>query len=114
MPPVELDGRSFWPQCLGDKGNPRQFIYQYYYPKYKPAGVKHGQGVRSREVIWAQNQYYKLFQDGSFYAVTDRYEVDPIRPGDGTQFAEETRKMLQRAIDAMPQTGLMLNPEAGP
>jgi len=114
LPKAELDGRSFWPQCLGKEGNPREWIYQYYYPKYKPAAEKHGQGVRGREIIWAQNQYYKLFQDGSFYAVADRYEVEPIQPGQGTEFAERIRKMLQQAIDAMPSTGQMLNAEAAP
>jgi len=114
LPDVELDGRSFWPQSLGKEGNPRQWITQYYYPKYKPAAEKHGQGVRSREIIWAQNQYYKLYQDGSFYAVADRHEVESIRPGDGTPFAEKTRKMLQKALESIPQTGQMLNAEASP
>lgn len=111
LPEVELDGRSFWPQCLGKEGNPKKLITQYYYPKYKPAGEKHGMGARNREIIWAQNQHFKLYQDGSFYAVADRFEVDPILPGDGTKYAEQTRKMLQKAIDAMPSTGQMLKPE---
>lgn len=33
LPDVTLDGRSFWAQCQGRKGNPRQWIFQYYYPK---------------------------------------------------------------------------------
>ena len=114
LPDVALDGQSFWPQSLGKAGNPRQWITQYYYPKYKPAAEKHGQGVRNREIIWSQNQYYKLYQDGSFYAVADRHEVDSIKPGDGTAFAEKTRKVLQRAIKSLPQTGQMLKAEAGP
>ena len=89
-------------------------ITQYYYPKFKPAAEKHGLGVRNREIIWAQNQHFKLYQNGFFYAVADRFEVDPISPGDGTSYAEETRAMLQKAIDAMPQTGQMLEPEYGP
>jgi len=113
LPEVDLDGRSFWPQCLGEEGSPKKLITQYYYPKYKPAGEKHGQGVRSREIIWAQNQHFKLYQDGSYYVVADRFEVDPILPGDGTEYAEETRAMLQKAIDAMPGTGQMLKPEYG-
>ncbi len=114
LPAVPLDGRSFWPQCKGEEGNPRQWITQYYYPKFVPAAEKHGQGVRGRELIWAQNQHFKLYRDGTLYAVSDRYEVDPIKPGDGTPFAEKTRGMLQSAIDAMPGTGEMLDPEAGP
>ena len=73
LPEVKLDGRSFWPQCLGTKGNPRDFIFQYYYPKYKPAAAKHGQGVNDQEIIWAQNQRHKLYRDGTLYAVIDRY-----------------------------------------
>lgn len=44
LPNVELDGRSFWPQCQGKAGNPRQYIFQYYYPKYKIAAKEHGGG----------------------------------------------------------------------
>lgn len=114
VPEVTLDGRSFWPQCQGEEGNPRDWIFQYYYPKFKPAAEKHGQGVRSREVVWAQNQHYKLFRDGSFYAVPDRYEERPIEKDGGTVSAEKTRKMLQSAIDSMPMKAALLDPEYGP
>ena len=113
LPKVKLDGRSFWAQCLGKEGDPKPVITQYYYPKYKPAAEMHGLGIRDREIIWAQNQHFKLYQNGFFYSVADRFEVDPIAPGDGTNYAEETRAMLQKAIDAMPQTGQMLKPEYG-
>ena len=113
-PDVTLDGRSFWPQCQGEEGNPRDWIFQYYYPKFKPAAEKHGQGVRSREIVWAQNQHYKLFRDGSFYAVSDRYEENLIGKGRGTVSAEKTRKMLQSAIDSMPKKAALLDPEYGP
>ncbi|RZO12437.1 MAG: arylsulfatase A [Verrucomicrobiaceae bacterium] len=101
LPEVKLDGRSFWPQCLGTKGNPRDFIFQYYYPKYKPAAAKHGQGVNDQEIIWAQNQRHKLYRDGTLYAVIDRYEKTPLSPGVSTQ-ADKDRDLLQRALDSMP------------
>jgi len=113
LPDVTLDGRSFWPQCLGEEGNPREWIFQYYYPKFLPAAEKHGQGVRNREVVWAQNQHYKLFRDGSFYAVSDRYEDRPIKSEMGSRSAEKTRKMLQGAIDSMPRKAALLDPEFG-
>ena len=110
LPKVKLDGRSFWPQCLGTKGNPRDFIFQYYYPKYKPAAAKHGQGVNDQEIIWAQNQRHKLYRDGTLYAVIDRYEKTPLSPGVSTQ-ADKDRDLLQKGLDAMPLKAAKLSLE---
>jgi len=40
LPAVKLDGRSFWPQCRGERGNPREWIFQYYYPKFVKAAQR--------------------------------------------------------------------------
>jgi arylsulfatase A len=108
LPDVTLDGRSFWPQCLGQKGNPRQWIFQYYYPKFTNAAEKHGQGINDNEIVWAQNQHFKLYRDGSLYATTDRHETKLIQPGTGMEKVEDTRRMLQAAIDAMPSNAAKL------
>ena len=108
LPEVQLDGRSFWPQCVGEKGTPREWIFQYYYPKLAVAGKKHGQGVNGIEVVWAQNQHYKLYRDGTLYRVADRYEETPIEKGKGEQDAEAARKLLQTAIDLMPKKAVKL------
>ena len=110
LPNVELDGRSFWPQCQGKKGNPRKYIFQYYYPKYKPAADKHGQGVNKQEIIWAQNQRHKLYRDDTLYAVLDRYEKTPIRAGENAQ-ADQDRKLLQEALNSMPAKAEKLSPK---
>lgn len=110
LPEVELDGRSFWPQCLGEPGNPRDGIFQYYYPQYKKAAERHGQGVNNLEIVWAQNQHYKLYRDGSLYAVSDRHETSVIPPGAGSEEAEKARQMLQAAIHSMPAQAQKLNP----
>ncbi len=109
LPKVKLDGRSFWPQCKGKQGNPRKYIFQYYYPKFKPAAEKHGQGVNGLEIVWAQNQRHKLYRDGTLYALSDRMEENPIKSGVGTT-AEIDRKLLQEAIDLMPKKAAKLNP----
>jgi arylsulfatase A len=108
LPDVTLDGRSFWPQCQGKPGKPRTHIFQYYYPKFAPAAKAHGGGVNENEIIWAQNQQYKLYADGTLYAVADRYEKSPISPGDEPSPAETARAMLQEAIEAMPAKGQKL------
>lgn len=110
LPDVELDGRSFWPQCRGEPGNPRDWIRQYYYPKFAPAADKHGDGVNGREIVWAQNQIYKLYRDGSFYAVADRHETTNIKMGQGSTAAESARRLLQSALDELPASAAKLNP----
>lgn len=111
LPDVKLDGRSFWPQCQGKPGNPRKWIYQYYYPKFTAAAKKHGGGVNGNEIIWAQNQQFKLYADGTLFAVSDRYETKPIQAGANAE-ADRARKLLRSAIDSMPDKGQMLNANA--
>lgn len=103
LPKVTLDGRSFWPQCQGKKGNPRQWIFQYYYPKFGPAAEPHGQGLNGREIAWAQNREFKLYRDGAFYATSDRAETKPLAKGKAGKQGEVARMMLQRALDSMPK-----------
>jgi hypothetical protein len=105
---VELPGHfalsvlGFWPQCQGKKGEPRESIFQYYYPKFTTAAKKHGQGVNGNEIIWAQNQKFKLHRDGTLFSVSDRYETRPIQPEAGSSSADTARQLLQKTIDAMP------------
>lgn len=102
LPKLTLDGRSFWPQCRGEQGNPRKWIYQYYYPKFTQAAKLHGQGIKGNEIVWAQNQQFKLYRDGSLYSSADRYETQPIEPSTSNVSAEEARQLLQGAIQSMP------------
>lgn len=106
LPDVTLDGRSFWQQCVGKKGNPREWIFQYYYPKFKDAAVKHGEG--KPYIIWAQDQHYKLYSHGKFIAVKDRHETQHIPPGKGSADAESARTKLRAAIDSMPSKSMVL------
>lgn len=102
LPKVTLDGRSFWPQCLGEKGKPREWIYQYYFPKFTQAAEPHGQGINGNEIVWAQNQQFKLYRDGSLYSVADRHETQVIAPNAGPTSAEAARQLLRGAINTMP------------
>jgi len=109
LPDVELDGRSFWPQCQGKPGDPRKWIFQYYYPKFVRAAKDHGQGIGGLEIVWAQNQHYKLYRDGSLYAVADRHETRNLAPGASDE-ADAARKLLQGALDSMPEQAAKLKP----
>ena len=107
LPEVALDGRSFWPQCRGVQGNPRKWIFQYYYPKFKDAAKAHGRGVKGLEIVWAQNQDFKLYRDGTLYATSDRHEKSPIVAGANKE-AEAARTLLQGALDSMPKKAAKL------
>jgi arylsulfatase A len=110
LPNVELDGRSFWPQCLGQTGNPRKWIFQYYYPKFALAAKNHGQGINGLEIIWTQNQHFKLYRDGTLYATSDRHEETPINPGRDKE-ADAARTLLKGALDSMPSRARKLQPK---
>lgn len=107
LPNVTLDGRSFWPQCVGKTGNPRQWIYQYYYPKFKEAATIHGAG--KPYIIWAQDQKYKLYSHGKFIEVKDRHEIRNIPVGQGSAEAESARRKLQAAINSMPESNRFMD-----
>ena len=111
LPHVKLDGRSFWPQCLGKKGNPRKWIFQYYYPKFTSAAKSHGQGVDGLEIVWAQNQNFKLYRDGTLYSTKDRYEKRPITMGKDSK-SDRVRFLLQKALDSMPRKAAKLIPKS--
>ena len=105
LPDVKLDGRSFWPQCRGEKGKPRQWIYQYYYPKFASAAKVYG----GKEIIWTQDARYKLYANGRLYdVVADRLEKKPIGKDAGPPEARAARKKLQKALDSMPAKGQKL------
>jgi len=57
---LTLDGRSFLPQALGDKGNPRDWIYCWFSMQGGPTG---------RE--FAMNKEYKLYRAGRFFNLKD-------------------------------------------
>ncbi|MBL7221636.1 MAG: sulfatase-like hydrolase/transferase [Phycisphaerae bacterium] len=97
---VELDGRTFWPQCQGRKGHPRQWLFNYYFPR--PYVKKYDKKYRHSEIRWVRNKEYKLYGDGRFYNVLkDVLEQKPLSPGD----APATRRSLQKVLDSMPGKG---------
>jgi len=84
---LDIDGRSFLPQLLGKKGNPRDWIYSWHSSDGGPKG---------RE--WARNQRYKLYRTGRFYDVgNDVLEKRPLN--DLTPETRQIRDMLQKALD---------------
>ncbi len=56
---LKIDGRSFLPQLIGEKGNPREWIYHWFGPE----------GGEKADSEFAHDGKYWLFTDGRFYDV---------------------------------------------
>ncbi len=89
----ELDGRSFLPQVLGKKGNPRNWVFCHYDPRW-------GKFVKAR---FARDQQYKLYADGRFYDVNaDELEKAGVNAEDVTGDIKNARQRLKVVLDKMP------------
>ncbi len=94
-PLAPTDGRSFLPQLLGKKGEPRETVFVYYWPR-----PERGQPLR-----FARDKRWKLYGTGELFDVqTDVLEKTPIKNSE----SEIIRRKLQAAMDRMPATGRML------
>jgi len=85
-----IDGRSFLPQLLGKKGDPRPWIYCWY--------SKQGQPAQARQ--FARNERFKLYASGRLHDVAN----DPLEQNDlsGKTLDDEAaraRAMLQDVLD---------------
>ena len=89
------DGRSFFPQLLGRKGNPRENIFIYYCPKPET----------SKPLRFVRNDRWKLYGNNRLFdVVNDVLEKKPVTG----PASEGIRKQLQAALDQMPSEGQKL------
>lgn len=87
-----IDGRSFADQLRGKAGNPRDWVYCFYEPKW-------GNFDRS---VFARNQRWKLYETGAFYDIAnDEDEKSPIANADLSDESRAVRDSLQAVIDSM-------------
>jgi arylsulfatase A len=93
---VTIDGHSFAPQLRGQKGNPREWTYCHYDPRW----------ANFKFTRYAQDKQYKLYHDGMFFD----YRRDPLEqyllaePGlTAAQLA--AKRKLQRVLDTLQPTG---------
>ncbi|MBA7674482.1 hypothetical protein ES703_82696 [subsurface metagenome] len=98
------DGWSFWPQCHGEKGVKREWIYGYYFPR--PYAKKFDDMYNHWEVRYARDKCYKLYDNGDLYdTVDDVMEEHVIAPGDADEQARRAREKLQAVLDSYPKSG---------
>jgi arylsulfatase A len=89
------DGQSFLPQLHGKKGNPRETIFVYYWPRPETGTPR----------IFVRNQRWKLYGNGRLVDVkNDVLEQKSLKGAEYTVI----RKELQAALDRMPAEGQSL------
>jgi arylsulfatase A len=111
LPPKQItdgDGISFWPQCSGETGTPREWIYGYYFPR--PYATEFDDKYRHWEVRYARDKRYKLYDNGDFYDTQlDVLETHRLTPRLSHRDARTAREKLQAVLDAHPKQGAMVD-----
>ena len=99
---LSLSGRSFLPQLTGQPGNPRDWIYCWYFRNGKPVdgGRKHSAGETAR------TKEYKLYLSGGFYhTASDDLETSPLATDNLTAEQHQIRRQLQSVLDQQTRPG---------
>lgn len=87
---LTLDGRGFLPQLQGQPGKPREAIYMWYSRGGDPTKAQ----------VFARNQRYKLYEDGTFFDVQeDRLEKSPLDDSAISRQLREIKALLQDRLD---------------
>ena len=107
LPPkasTESDGISFWPQCLGQRGTKREWIYGYYFPR--PYAEIFDDKYSHWEVRYARDERFKLYDNGDLYDTqVDILEKNSLDPKRSSPSAKRARRALQAVIDSYPSQG---------
>ncbi len=91
-----LDGRSFLPQLLGQRGRPREAIAIYSNPRPDKPG-------KNPRVLFARDERYKLYDDGRLFdCERDPEEESPLEGSALTVSARAAGKRLQKVLDGLP------------
>jgi arylsulfatase A len=86
---LKVDGKSFLPQLMGEKGSPRQAHYVWYNPN----------GGAEAKFEFAHDADYKLYADGRFFNVaTDDREKLPINEASLDEEAKSAKAELHSLL----------------
>jgi len=89
---ITFDGRSFLPQLKGETGNPRDWIFCHYDPRW-------GKWQQSRYV---QNKTWKLYEDGRIYNLSkDPDETKSITMENLDDDTRQIVKQFQQVLERM-------------
>ncbi|MCY4187800.1 MAG: sulfatase-like hydrolase/transferase [Bryobacterales bacterium] len=99
---VAADGVTFWPRLLGLPGQPREWLYTYYFPRPFAQGFE--SPYTHPEVAYVRDKRYKLYRGGQLFDLSaDPGETAPLAAT--APAVQSVREKLQAALDSMPATG---------
>ncbi len=88
--PLNIDGVSFLPQLLGEKGTPREWLYSWYSPRQT-------QDLNVRE--FAFDHGYKLYRTGQFFDLgSEPFEKTPVEIASADEKQKLAHSKLQTAL----------------
>ena len=103
-----IDGVSFWDRLRGGAGNPREWLYTYYFPR--PFSDEFRTPYTHPEVRYVRDRRFKLYGNGELFDVReDPLETAPLPPSHGPSQAARSR--LEGALRSMPSRGERVPPE---
>lgn len=89
---VTIDGHSFAAQLRRQKGQPREWIFCHYDPRW----------ANFKFTRYAQDKQYKLYSDGAFFDYRqDALEKSPLAQTSLTPAQEKSRQKLQKVLDIL-------------
>ncbi|MDP6452853.1 MAG: sulfatase-like hydrolase/transferase [SAR202 cluster bacterium] len=89
-----IDGRSFYPQLTGDKGDPRDWIFFH----FEPMNARNDIG----QIRFIRDHEWKLYETGELYDLIDDLNEDlPIYESDDTATQSAARARLQPVFSQM-------------
>ncbi len=88
---LEIDGQSFYPQLLGEKGTPREWVFVHYW--------EYGRNfLKTREFV--RNKRFKLYNNGKFFDImNDPMERYPIPEKSITGDFVKVKQKLQQVLE---------------
>lgn len=91
-PLFPTDGQSFLPQLHGERGEPRETVFVYYWPRPE----------KGKPLRFVRNKRWKLYGDGRLIDVQN--DVLEMTPTGGPE-SDVIRQRLQEAMSRMPTEG---------
>jgi arylsulfatase A len=93
----EIDGRSFLPLLLGKSGDPRTWVYVWYYRN----GDVDGDYRDKQAGEYAHTRTHKYYLDGRFYDISrDPREESPLRDDVLSEEVRSVRDRLREVVEA--------------
>ena len=97
-----IDGKSFYPQLLGENGTPRDWIFFHFDP-LSPRSIISGSPAASKPLIrFVREKRWKLYDDGRLYDLKeDPDEYIPLLSSGDTDNSKNIRRKLEKVLDTM-------------